>query len=61
MTFNKFSSLDSQKKAAIAKIDHGVSDHIELEIESPLPQPNSSKVEEVRNINHDHNIDESMQ
>nr|XP_009596230.1 uncharacterized protein LOC104092345 [Nicotiana tomentosiformis] len=47
VTFNESASLDSQMKKAITETNRGVSDRIELEIESPLAQPSSSKGEEV--------------
>ncbi|XP_075111612.1 putative mitochondrial protein AtMg00710 [Nicotiana tabacum] len=47
ITCNESASLDSQREKAIAETDRGVSDRIELEIESLLAQPSSSKVEEV--------------
>ncbi|XP_075074659.1 uncharacterized protein LOC142162232 [Nicotiana tabacum] len=64
VTFNESASLDSQREKAIAKTDRGVSDRIELEIESPLAQPNSSKVEEVeevQNIDQDDNVNAHAQ
>lgn len=57
VTFNESALLDSQKKKTIAKTNHGISDHIEVEIESPLAQLSSSELEVVQNINQGDNVD----
>lgn len=61
VTFNEAASLDSQKEKAIAVIDHGVNDCIELEVESTLAQSSHSEVEEVQNVNQDDIVDAPVQ
>ncbi|MCD9561134.1 hypothetical protein HAX54_020108 [Datura stramonium] len=64
MKFNESTSPDSQREKTITEIDHGVSDRIELEIESLLAEPSSSKVEKVekvQNLNQEDNVDALVQ
>ncbi|KAG5600939.1 hypothetical protein H5410_032309 [Solanum commersonii] len=66
---NKWNLLDDYINRALyfcehcvfAETNHGVSDCIELEVESLLAHPNSSTVEEMQDINQDDNDDAPIQ
>ncbi|KAF3662394.1 hypothetical protein FXO38_11188 [Capsicum annuum] len=61
VTFNESATSANQKETTIAKTDHGASDRIKLEIESPLDYSNSLDVEKVKNINQEDNFDAPVQ
>ncbi|KAG5596207.1 hypothetical protein H5410_037439 [Solanum commersonii] len=51
----------SEGLKVIVKIDHSVSDRIELDVEFPLAHPNNLEVEEVQDINQEDNDDSPIQ
>jgi transposase InsO family protein len=62
VTFNEFASLDKQEEKAIAKIDHGVGNQMELVLDNaPTAQPSITEEEQVRDLSHNTEVSEAQE